>query len=59
MRWLKSILEHLKHTGMQGAYRRYVAHLAHHHPEEAPLSYEAFYLQEQQRRWNGGPRRCC
>lgn len=45
--------------GMRGAYARYVAHFRHHHPEAEPPTYEAFYLEEQQRRWSGGPRRCC
>jgi uncharacterized short protein YbdD (DUF466 family) len=41
------------------AYERYLAHLKHHHPEAQPLSRRSFFRSEQQRRWNGGPNRCC
>jgi uncharacterized short protein YbdD (DUF466 family) len=41
------------------AYERYLAHHRSHHRSEAPLSAAAFYRLEQERRWSGGPNRCC
>jgi uncharacterized short protein YbdD (DUF466 family) len=41
------------------AYERYVAHLRKHHPDLPPPSAADFYVLEQERRWNGGPDRCC
>lgn len=40
------------------AYERYLAHLAHAHPDQAPLTRKAFFQQEQDRKWNG-VKRCC
>jgi uncharacterized short protein YbdD (DUF466 family) len=40
------------------AYERYLAHHAEHHPEEAPLSREAFFKQWQDNKWKG-VKRCC
>jgi len=49
----------LRNLSGDDAYERYLAHLKRHHPEAKPLSRRNFYLSEQQRRWNGGPNRCC
>jgi uncharacterized short protein YbdD (DUF466 family) len=49
----------LRNLSGDDAYERYLAHLKLHHPDAAPLSRRGFYLSEQQRRWNGGPNRCC
>ena len=43
-------------------YGTYVAHMAATHPEQAPMSYEAFFRERQQARYGGGPGRvgrCC
>lgn len=59
MAWWRKLRACLSDWGMRGAYKRYCEHHRAHHPDAEPLTYEAFYLQEQQRRWSGGPRRCC
>jgi uncharacterized short protein YbdD (DUF466 family) len=41
------------------AYERYLEHLKRRHPESKPLSRRSFFRSEQQRRWSGGPNRCC
>lgn len=40
------------------AYGQYVAHLATFHPEQQPLTREAYFRQESVTRWEG-MRRCC
>jgi uncharacterized short protein YbdD (DUF466 family) len=40
------------------AYAHYLAHLARRHPDQAPLSREAFFRREFSARWDG-IRRCC
>jgi uncharacterized short protein YbdD (DUF466 family) len=40
------------------AYERYLAHHLQSHPQRAPLSRRAFYVQQQQRKWSG-IQRCC
>ncbi len=40
------------------AYVRYLNHVHSHHPGEPPLSREAFFRREQDRKWQG-VRRCC
>jgi uncharacterized short protein YbdD (DUF466 family) len=40
------------------AYERYLAHHAEHHPEEPPLSREAFFKEWQDNKWKG-VKRCC
>lgn len=52
-------------SGLRGiagdnAYERYLAHWRGYHAEEGsePLSREAFFRQELERKWNG-VRRCC
>jgi uncharacterized short protein YbdD (DUF466 family) len=56
---LRGIWGGLRNLSGDDAYERYLAHLKLHHPDAAPLSPRGFYLSEQQRRWNGGPNRCC
>ncbi|MGH8285513.1 MAG: YbdD/YjiX family protein [Steroidobacteraceae bacterium] len=41
------------------AYERYCEHLRRHHPGEVPPTAANFYRLEQERRWSGGPNRCC
>jgi uncharacterized short protein YbdD (DUF466 family) len=41
------------------AYERYLQHLHEHHDGSAALDRRAFYLREQERRFNGGPTSCC
>lgn len=41
------------------AYERYLQHLREHHDGSAALDRRAFYLREQERRFNGGPTSCC
>lgn len=41
------------------AYERYLAHQSREHPDERPLDRRAFYVREQERRFSGGPTRCC
>ena len=40
------------------AYERYLAHQASHHASEPVLTARAFYLREQDHKWNG-VKRCC
>lgn len=43
-------------------YDNYVAHMRSKHPEQAVMSYEAFFRERQQARYGGGkgrPIRCC
>lgn len=41
------------------AYDRYVEHLRTAHPDREPLDRRRFYVLDQQRRFSGGPTRCC
>lgn len=41
------------------AYERYLAHQSREHPGERPLDRRSFYVREQERRFSGGPTRCC
>lgn len=41
------------------AYERYLAHHHRAHPRDEPLDRQRFYVQEQERRFSGGPTRCC
>ncbi len=56
---LRGIWAVLRNLSGDDAYERYLEHLQRHQPDAAPLSRRGFYLSEQQRRWNGGPNRCC
>lgn len=52
LRWLKLEL------GSDARYQRYLLHHRAQHPLEPPLDQDAFYRDEQQRKWQG-MRRCC
>lgn len=41
------------------AYERYLAHQSRVHANERPLDRRSFYVREQERRFSGGPTRCC
>lgn len=56
---LRCVWSALRNISGDDAYERYLEHLKRHHPESQPLSRRSFFLSEQQRRWNGGPNRCC
>ena len=49
----------LRNISGDDAYERYLHHLQQQHPDAVPLSRRRFCQAEQQRRWNGGPNRCC
>jgi len=40
-------------------YDTYVEHLRRCHPEQSPMSYEAFFIERQNARYRGGGGRCC
>ena len=40
------------------AYERYCAHHLTHHADQTPLTRSAYYLKNQQEKWNG-VKRCC
>lgn len=40
-------------------YNTYVAHVRAHHPEQTPMTYEAFFVERQNARYKGGGGRCC
>jgi uncharacterized short protein YbdD (DUF466 family) len=56
---LRGLWNALRNISGDDAYERYLEHLKRHHPDAMPLSPRGFYLSEQQRRWDGGPNRCC
>lgn len=44
------------------SYEAYVAHVASSHPDQAPMTYEAFFRERQQAHYGGGGKggfRCC
>jgi uncharacterized short protein YbdD (DUF466 family) len=41
------------------AYDRYAEHVRREHPERIPMDRRAFYLAQQQRRFDDGPTGCC
>jgi len=44
----------------QPSYEAYLAHMAAHHPERAPMSRTAFFRDREQARYGGkGGGRCC
>ena len=43
----------------QPDYDTYLAHMGRTHPEQAPMSYEAFFRERQEARYGGGKGRCC
>ena len=40
-------------------YDVYLSHMERTHPEQAPMSYEAFFRERQQARYGSGRGRCC
>ena len=40
-------------------YDAYLGHMARTHPEQAPMSYEAFFRERLEARYGGGKGRCC
>jgi len=57
-RWFRNVLKQLRHISGDDAYERYVQHHQHCHGAQTLLDRRAFYLAEQQRKWNG-IKRCC
>jgi uncharacterized short protein YbdD (DUF466 family) len=55
---LRRLWQAVRRLSGDDAYERYLAHHAEHHPEEAPLSREAFFKQWQDNKWKG-VKRCC
>lgn len=44
----------------EDGYEAYLAHhRAHHAADGPPLTRARWFREETERRWNGGPRRCC
>ena len=60
MQTLKQIWNIVRRLSGDDAYERYLAHWRDHHAREGgePLSRQAFFKAEQERKWNG-VRRCC
>lgn len=56
--WLQHCLAQLRQLTGDDAYERYLAHHQQYHAGQALLDRRAFYLAEQQRKWNG-VKRCC
>lgn len=56
--WLKQGIDGLRHVTGDDAYERYLAHHRQYHSEQPILDRRAFYIAEQQRKWNG-VKRCC
>lgn len=56
--WLKRCLAQLRQLSGDDAYERYLAHHHQYHAGQVVLDRRAFYLAEQQRKWNG-VKRCC
>lgn len=40
-------------------YDAYLSHMAATHPDQAPMSYQAFFRERQEARYGGGKGRCC
>jgi uncharacterized short protein YbdD (DUF466 family) len=40
-------------------YDAYLSHMARTHPDQAPMSYEAFFRERLEARYGGGQGRCC
>lgn len=60
MQMLKHIWKVVRRLSGDDAYERYLAHWRAHHANDGgePLSRQAFFKAEQERKWNG-VRRCC
>lgn len=55
---LKKAWQLIRELSGDDAYERYLHHQKLHHPDETPLSRQAFFQQEQHRKWHG-VKRCC
>lgn len=55
---LSRLWQTLRRLSGDDAYDRYLAQHATHHPDEPPLSREAFFKQWQDDKWKG-VKRCC
>lgn len=40
-------------------YDAYLSHMARTHPDQTPMSYEAFFRERQEARYGSGRGRCC
>lgn len=58
-RWLAALWHGLRAVSGDDAYERYAAHERSRHPGREPMDRRTFYVTEQQRRFSGGPTRCC
>jgi uncharacterized short protein YbdD (DUF466 family) len=56
---LRAIWRVLRAFSGDDAYERYLRHQQALHPGEPCLGRQAFYLDDQRRRWSGGVQRCC
>jgi uncharacterized short protein YbdD (DUF466 family) len=58
--FFKTLAGIVRRLSDQDGYAIYLHHWRTHHAGEGqPLSPAAWFRAEQDRRWNGGPRRCC
>lgn len=55
---LKAFWRGVRRLSGDDAYERYLQHHLEHHPNQAPLSKQAFFKQWQDAKWNG-IKRCC
>ena len=58
VRWMKQFWRVLRELVGDDAYERYCVHHRLHHGHGELLGREAFYLKNQQEKWNG-IKRCC
>lgn len=60
MKTLRSVWQWLRRLSGDDAYERYLAHWQEQHAVEGgmPLSRQAFFTAEQERKWSG-VKRCC
>lgn len=56
--FLTKLWKAIRRLSGDDAYERYLRHLAQHHPEQTPLSREAFFKEWQDNKWKG-VKRCC
>ena len=57
--WLLQGWQALRRIFGDDAYDLYIAHCRRHHPQDTPLDRHKFYRLDLERRWSGGPNRCC
>ena len=56
--FLTKLWKAIRRLSGDDAYERYLRHLAQHHPEQTPLSREAFFKEWQDNNWKS-VKRCC